>query len=65
MTDQYSDSEVLTRKRTLSGVDLYLKSAFTTELENINAHKGSHTEDVKVVMKYLAKRIKQFEQIGV
>ena len=39
MSNQYSDSEQLTKKKFLSGVDLYLKSAFTTELQNIDARK--------------------------
>ena len=53
MTEQYTDSEQLTRKRSLSGVELYLKSAFTTELENIDARKERHTEEDKIVIKYL------------
>tara|TARA_B100001996_G_C18158919_1_gene399814 strand:- start:142 stop:327 length:186 start_codon:yes stop_codon:yes gene_type:complete len=59
MSNQYSDSEILTKKRNLSGVDLYLKSAFKTELENINSRKERHTEDDKIVIKYLEKRIKE------
>ena len=59
MSNQYSDSETLTRKRTLSGVELYLKSAFKTELENIDSRKERHTEEDKIVIKYLEKRIKE------
>ena len=59
MTKQYTDSEQLTRKRSLSGVQLYLKSAFTTELENIDARKERHTEEDKIVIKYLEKRINE------
>ena len=55
MSNQYSDSETLTRKRTLSGVELYLKSAFKTELENIDSRKERHTEEDKIVIKYLEK----------
>ena len=59
MSNQYSDSEILTKKKFLSGVDLYLKSAFTTELQNIDARKKRHTEEDKVVINYLEKRIKE------
>ena len=59
MTKQYTDSEQLTKKKFLSGVDLYLKSAFTTELQNIDARKKRHTEEDKVVINYLEKRIKE------
>ena len=59
MTELYTASELLTKKKFLSGVDLYLKSAFTTELQNIDARKERHTEEDKVVINYLEKRIKE------
>ena len=64
MSVQYKDSKELTKKRCLSGVDLYLKAAFTTELENMYTRKEKYTNEEKIVVKYLKKRIKQFEQIG-
>jgi len=60
MSNQYSDADLMS-KQWISGVDLHLKSAFTTELQNLKAREKTHTDQDVIVVKYLNNRIKQID----
>ena len=44
-----------------SGVDLHLKAAFLTELENLQAREETHTDEDIIVINYLKKKIKEID----
>ena len=50
MSNQYSDADLMS-KQWISGVDLHLKSAFTTELQNLKAREKTHTDQDVIVVK--------------
>lgn len=64
MSDQYNDADLLnpTSVEWISGIDLHLKSAFTTELQNLKAREKSHTDQDIIVIKYLNNRIKEINK---
>ena len=55
MTDE-EDNEFI------SGVDFMLRSAFLTELSNLNAREETHTDQDIIVINYLNKRLKEIEK---
>ena len=49
--------------KSISGVDFMLRSAFLTELSNLNACEETHTDQDIIVINYLKKRIKQINDM--